>query len=154
MDSITVRMLSTVSMVSRSVAAMSTSPDDTANGLIASPSAMKWRFLDGALTGLTAISANLGWSAVGMRHSGCCESHAHQPSASGSLDPGSCQSAIGQWAANLTKFDGRANVRHGIAQVNRETHLIDSHTAVLSRLMPTPLPSAISLPMMGYALTG
>ena len=38
---------------------------------------------------------------------------------------------LGDGAANLAKFHGRANVGHGIAQVNGETHLIDTNAGVV-----------------------
>ena len=63
-------MASTTSMLRTSVVAISTSAPDRANGMMPLvPSAMKWRFLVGALTGFTAMAANFGLAATGMRHS-------------------------------------------------------------------------------------
>ena len=36
-------------------------------------------------------------------------------------------------AAQLAELDGAANVRHGVAQVHRETHLIHTHAGVVQR---------------------
>ncbi|MOA42277.1 hypothetical protein D3C78_1643160 [compost metagenome] len=64
-----VPMASTTSMVRKSALVMFISPAFTPKPAMASPSAMKWRFLVGALTRFTIISANFGWASVGRHHS-------------------------------------------------------------------------------------